>query len=156
MIFLCSTRVVLLFLLLNLLGCSSKEKEAVAPIKELPTLTKSLVGRWDVIEASISYYGVDGQYLKTSLLPEEGEKHYIFEANGKFERHTKNGSFETGSYVYTDNNLVLTFSHGIYRCTIPPAISSSDLTLIEDTRNLTTVPERRRNRVILAQLKRNI
>ena len=156
MISLYSVRVISLFLIVNLFSCSSKEKETIAPITESTVSAKNLAGRWDVIEASITYYGVDGEYLKTSILPEEGGKYYVFLADGKFERHIKNGSFETGSYTYSNNTLVLNFSHGVYRCTIPPAISSADLTLIEDTRNLASVPEKRRNRVILAQLKRNI
>jgi hypothetical protein len=150
------TRLSFFFLLFSLSACFSKEKETVAPAKKPVASALSLVGRWDVIEASITYYEPNGKYLRTSILPEEGKKYYLFFDNGKFERHTKSGSFEVGSYVYSNTSLTLVFSHGTYNCTIPPAINDMSLTLIEDTRNLTTVPENRRNRVILAQLKKNL
>ena len=143
-------RLLILFIAITIFSCSSKEKEAVAPVK-------SLVGRWDVLEASVTYYNADGSYQRTQDLSIGGNRYYVFSADGKIEPYTKDKLTQTGSYSYSDTNhsLSLSFSYGTFQYTIPPAISDSELTVIEDTRNLTTVPESRRNRVTLVHLKRH-
>ncbi|GAB2476640.1 hypothetical protein GCM10011375_21260 [Hymenobacter qilianensis] len=144
------TRLVLLFFSLTIFSCSSKEKEEVAPVP-----VKSLVGRWDVLEASVTHYSPDGQYLRTQPLFAADKRYYIFSADGKIEPYTKEKSLQAGSYSNTNNSLSLSFDYGTFQYTIPPTISDTELTVIEDTRNLTSVPESRRNRVTLVQLKKH-
>ncbi|SMB93379.1 hypothetical protein SAMN00120144_3543 [Hymenobacter roseosalivarius DSM 11622] len=141
------SRFLVLCLACTILGCSSKEKEAVVPVK-------SLVGRWDVLEASVTSYEPDGRYLSTRDLAIGSNRYYVFSAEGIIEPYTKNIGSQPGFYSNTNNSLSLSFSYGTFQYTIPPTISNTELTLIEDTRNLATVPESRRNKVVLVHLKK--
>ncbi|QIL77634.1 hypothetical protein [Hymenobacter sp. HDW8] len=143
------SRLLILFIALTIFSCTSKEKEEVAPAP-----VKSLVGRWDVLEASVTYYAPDGQYLRTQPLFGAGKRYYIFSSDGTIEPYTKDKSLQTGYYTNTNNSLSLSFDYGTFQYTIPPTISDTELTLIEDTRNLTSVPASRRNRVTLVSLKK--
>jgi nitrous oxidase accessory protein NosD len=122
------TYLTLLLLSLSTFSCSSKEEEAVSPLKDI-------TGRWDVTSRHSIVYNSDGKVIyNPPIIPGKDGEYEVFTADKKFEVYFDNQLSYSGTYTYTNTSLTTTTSAGT-GTSIISLLTATRLTITDDGRN---------------------